>query len=356
MKRRLLILLPLTLLLTAAKPPTYLLDPAQSQAHPDHPDKTHMCGLGTSAESAGKALQVARGEVSRKIRSQLQGEFRQVSEMSTGNSRILSATQRFSDQIVERYSFGHTALIKAVETRAPKRKWKEYGAFACMDRADAAAAMMAELEPKRARLNEASRLATEANRTRNVAAFALQFTIAQRAWEALFDDWIELRIIHMPRAFDLELDLKKMDALRSTAAEWRRHQRISVIVSRSAGDQADVVRGKTQQALQRIGLEATGTAKSCSRPGGSTHVLEITPSQRCRSGSVILTCQLEFEVRLQHCSSGNAVGGRVESQAFRGTDNQFDEDRAMGRAWTKVTSDGMAPGLKKVLGTQLPME
>jgi hypothetical protein len=172
----------------------------------------------------------------------------------------------------------------------------------------------------------------------------------------LFNDWAQLRVVSARKAKVIEAEVGKIDALRSTAAEWRRNQRISVVVDESAGDQAAVVRGKAQQALQSLDVLATGTAKSCKDPDGSTHVLRITPGNRCKRGHVVLSCQLDFEVRMEHCKSGDVGGGRVESKTFKGTDNQFDESRAKDRAWSKVTSDGLAPGLREILGTQLPLD
>ncbi len=354
MKRQLLLLIPLTAMLTAAKAPPYLRDPAQNTSHPDYPEKTHICGLGLSASSSTKALQNARAEVSRQIRSQLQGEFEAVESMKTSKRKV-TTSQEFTQRVVEKYSFRHSALIKSVASLEPKRKQKEHAAFACLNRSDAAAAILTELDPARKRLVNAARLAAEANTKRDVAGFAVQFTMAQRAWGEIWSQYIELRIINQPRAFDLEVDLKKLDSLRSVAAQWRKNQRISVVIDASAGSQARLVQGKVQQALQSIGLEATGSGKSCSRSEGSTHVLKVTPSHNCQEG-VFLVCQLDFDVRMKECRSGDEVGGKIEDDDFKAIDNQFDEKKAKARTWAKVSSDKLAPGLKTVVGTQLPME
>jgi hypothetical protein len=130
-----------------------------------------------------------------------------------------------------------------------------------------------------------------------------------------------------------------------------------VVVDSAAGDQGAMVRGKFQQVLQMLDVVASGTSKSCKDPDGSSHVLMIKPSFRCKNSSIgMLFCQLDFEVRIEHCASGDVGAGRVESQAFKGSHNQGDEDRAKDRAWSKVTAEGLEPGLKEILGTQLPLD
>ena len=357
MNRRLMLLVPVSALLMAwgAKPPEYLRDPSKS--HEDYPKESYICGIGSAKDSAAAAQKNARGDISRQISSQLQGEASAVLRTSVHGKKVQSS-QDFVEKVVERFGSQQdlAPLMKPVFTWAPKGKYKQHMSYVCINRDEAGDAILARIAPTQRRISKAAELADKANTAHSVSGYAVQYATARKASGELFNDWVQLRVVSARKAQLIELEFQKVDALRDTAAEWRRNQRISVVVDESAGDQAAVVRGKAQQALQSLDVLATGIGKSCKSPDGSTHVLSITPGNRCKRGHVVLSCQLDFEVRIEHCKSGDVGGGRVESKGFKGTDNQFDESRAKDRAWSKVTADGLAPGLKEILGTQLPLD
>ena len=355
MKRTVSVLLPLAILLMAgkkAKP--YLLDPTES--HKDYPAERFVCGIGSSPDSAAAAMQNARGDVSRQIRSRLQGAAVQVQELAIEGKQVSHASQRFTDTVVERYSFSRPALIKSVETHAPWRKDKEHRAYACLDRDVAADAILVDLQGARQQLKNGLKLAADANIARSVSALAVQYAGAHQAADALLEALVELRVISSSRSAELELDLRPLVGLSEMAAEWRKLQQVSVVVDDSAGTNADVVRGKTQAALQKLGVAATGSAKECATPNGSTHVLLISPNNRCKDGHMGVNCKIDFEVKIEECASGTTATGRVESDAFRGADSQFEEDRARTRAWGTITPAGLQPGLVEVLKTMVPLD
>jgi hypothetical protein len=69
-----------------------------------------------------------------------------------------------------------------------------------------------------------------------------------------------------------------------------------------------------------------------------------------------VNCKIDFEVKIEECASGTTATGRVESDAFRGADSQFEEDRARARAWGTITPAGLQPGLVEVLKTMVPLD
>jgi len=359
MRPQFLLLLPLASMLMAwswgAKPPEFMRDP--SKTHKDFPRKTHMCGIGSSTASAAGAEKNARADMARQISSKLHGEATAVLTTSVHGKKTASS-QDSVEKVVESFAAQEDLVpyMKTVYSWEPRGKYKQYMAYSCMSRADAGDAILARVAPTRAQLSKAAELAAKANIKPSVSGYAVQYASAQRAHAVLFKDWVRLRVVSPQKAQRLEFEMHKLTYLRSTAADWRRNQRISVVVDQTSGNQAAAVRGKIQQALQILDVLATGPGKSCKDPDGSTHVLTVTPANRCKRGPAVLQCQIDFEIHIEHCESSDVSAGRVENMSFSGTDNRYDEKQAQDRAWGKVTSEGLVPGLKKILGTQIPLD
>jgi hypothetical protein len=357
MKPTVFVLLPLAVLLMAGKKAEpFFLDPTVQ--HKDYPAKDFICGIGSSTDSPGAAMQNARGDVSRQIRSKLQGAAVQVQEFAIEGKKTKQASQRFTDTIIERYSFSRPALIKSVAVHPPWRKDNAHRAYACLERDKAADAILVGLKGVRQQLKNSLKLAEDANNARSVSALAVQCAAAQQAANKILDALVELRVIAGPRSIEreLELDLQPLVGLSEMASEWRKLQQVAVVVEDSAGAHADAVRGKIQSALHQLGVAATGRAKRCSAPQGSTHVLMVSPNIRCSDGDVSRMCKIGFRVKIEECESGTSATGRLDNKAFRGTDDQWDEAQARTRAWRNVTSQGLQPGLIEVLQTMVPLD
>jgi hypothetical protein len=360
MRRQGLLLVPLAAMLMAwgwsATPPEYLRDP--SKTHEDYPRADFICGIGSNKDDAAGAQTSAKADISRQISSRLQGEAKSVLRTSI-KGRKVEASQDFAETVVERFASQEdlAPLMKPVYTWAPKGKYKQHMSYMCMSRAEGGEAILARVAPTQQKLRKAAELAGRANTAHSVSGYAVAYATARAAAAELFNDWVQLRVVSADKAEELEVELSKLDRLRSTAAEWRHNQQISVVVDREAGDQGAMVRGKFQQELQGLDVGASGSGKSCKDPDGSSHVLTIKPGFRCKNSSIgYIFCQLDFKLRIEHCASGEVGAGRVESEAFKGQHNHGDKEVAQDRAWQKVTSEGLVPGLKKIVGTQLPLD
>jgi hypothetical protein len=142
--------------------------------------------------------------------------------------------------------------------------------------------------------------------------------------------------------------------MRTAAAEIRESVRVSVSVA-GTGQPQPLLEGEFRKAIESLGLQASDAAVGC-RGETVTHTVEIEARAICKKGYVAMSCALEFPVTVQSCGSDDRSNGLVKSDQFKASDNQMRENRATDRAWEKLSSEPLRPGLRELFGSILPID
>jgi hypothetical protein len=310
--------------------------------------------VGSHPTDRALAERAARAEVTGQISRSSESEVRQVMQMTRINDQVdnrQTATFELNETIAK---FDEAHLIRTIDTWEPRKKG-EIQVFACLVRGEVAQEIRTELDPKIQALQTAYSLANKALEANDIASFTNQYRVATGLASDLYRNFAILRAIDMRTAQELDSALDQLRELRTHAARIRESVRISVTASGGDRSQLSLAEGEFRKAIESLGLQASDAAMGC-RGDTVTHAVQVEARPVCKTPYFGFSCTLEFAVVVEACESDNRVNGLIQSDTFKGTDNQHNEAKATGKAWAKLTAPALVPGLHDILDSLLPVD
>ena len=331
----------------------YYLEP-DTQPPEACPARTHLVGIGSSREGAAAAEQLARADVSRKIATQLEAEFRAEQQESVvsanGTSSVLSAEQR-AQLVRETTTFAHAELAK--RKVAPEEKDGLTYVLVCLGRKEAAERLLEDLRPQVERVRAAEGRTRAAKAAGDRPGFAGGWRELQGLWKEARPQLAQVRAL-VGRS-ELEQAWDRTRAELAAEAEAQRRS-LAFRLEVKGGDLPDDVHSNMTDVFGKA-LTLLGPVRGAGActAGGSELAVTVAARANCRRGSIGHACRPDFTLRVEDCS-GKAAPAETN---LAGTDlsgaDPTDSVRALRKALSPLTPERAHSELRAVVSTLAPL-
>jgi hypothetical protein len=334
------------------KPPSHLLD--GSTGHPSHPSSRAICALGLSAESPEQALTDARTAVSRQIRSRIESVLEDVVNIQVEGRRA-ALSEDYTAITLQSTEFEHNELIHQIDAIL----WRdEYRVYACLNRREAADAIINDLTPQIESIRRIHKAATEAAAEGDRAAFSIEFSAAVAERQKLSLGFSQLRIITGGQsALDQEVT-GFLQKLYEEAGRLRKNVKIEIgpTTIDFPDDLANQLAGTLRQAVAQLRLNVGTENVECKEMNPEQYIISYSAEPNCRRGHLGYVCQPTLNLQLTHCLDNAIVGRHLIEDSSMKAGGTRDRESTLRKSLSQTTSDKLRPHLKELLKTALPIE
>ena len=332
----------------------HLRDP-ENIPHPACPPARFVVGVGASVDGREEAEARARAAVVRRLGSEIAVATDRMVELSRKDG-VLSTDRTLRQRFKEEAKFRHGELVALVGE--PALHDGQTYAFACLDRAIAAATLERELDRPLAAFDEA---AGRAERAAGQGAHA-PFAAAHREAAALAPGVLVLlgqlhAVLGAPPAAEAPFR-ERWKQLFVREQELRASVAVRLHVQ---GEELPIeLRANVVEALRaafvELGVPATvGDGAACTTADRGLYLVRVEAAAGCAWGALGHTCRPRLVARVQECSTQRLVfDAGLLPEGLRGTDGR-DPERALRKALRDVTVARVAPELQRLLGGELPL-
>lgn len=285
------------------RPPLYILAPDQIH-HPDYPEESHVCGVGSSSAGEAAAQEKAIEKVAFRVRTQIKASFEHEATAVVQGFVEVESQETISENVQLKTSFSRADLVRYV---GPVYRYKGmWYQLACLERAAAGAAIRLDSADLRAELLQQIEEGERHKRSGNHSGFTMAFEGVFHSLSRLAPSLLELNAVER-RPDEL---WSRATALNGHAAQVRGQRPVGLpriaVTAKNSGLLVDRIQSSLQVSLETSVQAAIKQANvpivqetDCDESTAMVHVSATIACERGRRG---YTCTFPTTIETQTCA------------------------------------------------------